>query len=199
MLSKRERILTWATGATIAAFVVNAYIVEPLTEGAKALEERRLALEGEVRAAENLIDTQPRLEERWREMIEAGLTSNAAHAEAQVFSLLREWAEEARLSLSLIKPQRAAESETLTELRFVASCEGNMRAVTRLLFLIESAQAPVRIEKIQLVSRKEGEDDLTLTLHLSTVYRNQSDSDEPNQTANTPTLSQQPVSGEHAS
>jgi len=111
-------------------------------------------------------------------MIAAGLTDNPAEAESQVFSLLRQWAEEARLSLSLIKPQRAPDGDTMTPMRFIATCEGDMRSVARLLWLIESSRAPVRIEKIQIVSRKEGQDDLTLTLHLSTAYRQPREADE---------------------
>jgi len=171
MMSKRERILAIIVAAACTLFVLDGYVIGPLLGSLSAMNDRREQLQAELTAATRLIETHPRLEERWRHMIQAGLWDNPAEAEAQVFTSLREWSELAGLSLASVKPQTAPGDAELAEMRFVASCQGSMRAVARFLWLAESATSPVRIEKLQLASKQEGADDLTLTLHLSTVYR----------------------------
>lgn len=171
MMSKRERILAIVVAVVGALFVLDGYVVGPLLASLSSMNDRRDQLQSELAAATQLIETHPRLEERWGDMIEGGLWDNPAQAEAQVFTSLREWSELAGLSLASIKPQTSPGDDELAEMRFVASCQGSMRAVARFLWLAESATSPVRIEKLQLTSKQEGADDLTLTLHLSTVYR----------------------------
>jgi hypothetical protein len=46
-----------------------------------------------------------------------------------------------------------------------------MYAVSRFLWRVETAKVPIRVKEMQLGSRKEGADDLTLTLRLSTLYQ----------------------------
>jgi len=45
-----------------------------------------------------------------------------------------------------------------------------MQSVGRLIWRIENAQLPIRIEDIQLGSRTEGVDDMSLQLKLSAIY-----------------------------
>ena len=45
-----------------------------------------------------------------------------------------------------------------------------MRAVARFLWEMESADLPLRIHDVQLGSRTEGRDDLSVQLHFSTLY-----------------------------
>jgi hypothetical protein len=47
---------------------------------------------------------------------------------------------------------------------------GNMRAVARFLYLAETTTLPLRIRELQIGSRKEGTDDLSVQLKLSTLY-----------------------------
>jgi len=46
-----------------------------------------------------------------------------------------------------------------------------MNAIARFLWRVETAGIPIRLKELQLGSRKEGTDDLTLQLRLSTLYQ----------------------------
>ena len=58
---------------------------------------------------------------------------------------------------------------------FNASGSCDMAAVSRFLYLLETARMPVKIESIQLGSRKSGQDDLTMQLRFSTIYEAKAD------------------------
>ena len=51
-----------------------------------------------------------------------------------------------------------------------AAGTGSMNAVSRFLWRVETAGIPLRVKEMQLGSRKEGADDLTVQLRLSTIY-----------------------------
>ena len=171
MLSQREKLLTILVAAVIGLLTLDRYVISPLWAGALSLADQRQQLLSQLDQARRLIETQPRLEARWRAMVDAGLTDNPAEAESQFLSALRDWSEQAGLALASIKPERAKVEKDLGELRFVAVGQGKMRAVARFLWLVESAEMPVRINKLQVASRQEGDQTLSMTLHLSTLYR----------------------------
>ena len=103
-------------------------------------------------------------------MTEQGLKANASEAEQQIYHKLRDWASDAKLSLTTVKPDTKTVKGDLGVGSFTASGTGPMAAVSRFLWLIESATIPVRITDLTVGSRKAGTDDLSIQLHLTTLY-----------------------------
>ena len=92
-----------------------------------------------------------------------------AQAESQVLHALRDWSQDSRLTLSSVKPGKVVERGELLEMSFQAAGTGSMSAVSRFLWRIETARLPIRIHQLQLGARKEGSDDLSLQLSLSSL------------------------------
>ena len=84
-------------------------------------------------------------------------------------AVVRDWSQEARLSLSSLRPERMKDKGELQEITFRTSGTGPMSAVTGFLWRLESSPLPIRVMELQLGTRKEGTDDLSLQLRISAL------------------------------
>jgi hypothetical protein len=104
------------------------------------------------------------------EGLEAIVQEMASQAESQVLNSVREWAQDARLSLSSVKPERTEKEKDYYKITFRATASGTMQQVTRFLYSVQTGSVPARITDVSITSRKEGTDDLTLTLGIATIH-----------------------------
>ena len=170
-LSKRERFIIAATVIIVALLVLDRYVVSPLLEccdRAAALKESKLA---DIQRGQDLLARNREIGPKWREMIAGGLKRDPAEAESQILHAVGDWARDAGLKMSSVKPERMPDKRSLQEISFQAAGTGPMNAVARFLWRLETSKVPIRIKELQLGSRKEGTDDLTLQLRLSTLYQ----------------------------
>ncbi|HUT56433.1 MAG TPA: hypothetical protein VNA25_01010 [Phycisphaerae bacterium] len=171
ILSRRERLIMAATLIAGVALVLDRYAVTPLLDARDAAEAQKQGLLDEMDRARGLLAHERRLSPEWRAMTAAGLRRDPTEAESQVLHAVGDWAREAGLRLSSLKPDRVPAKKHLQEINFQATGTGSMNAVARFLWRVETAGIPIRLKELQLGSRKEGTDDLTLQLRLSTIYQ----------------------------
>jgi len=171
ILSKRERFIIAATLIVVAAAVLYLYVLTPLDDSRKALEDRKEGLLNELERARTLLARKREIEPKWKQMTAGGLKSDPTEAESLILHAVQDWAREAGLKLASLKPERLLEKKSLHEISFKATGTGSMNAVTKFLWQLETAKVPVRVKDLQLGTRKEGTDDLTLQLRLSTLYQ----------------------------
>ena len=168
--SKRERIIFAALAAVLGVLVLDWWIVTPLFDRSAEVEARKAVLLSEMANAENLLGRRRVVEPRWRSMLADGMKRDPAEAESQVLHALGEWADDAGLDLVSLKPERSTKETLLPEIDFRASGTGSMAAVSRFLWRLETATIPVKVKALQVGSRKEGQDDLSLQVQISTLY-----------------------------
>ena len=171
ILSKRERLVVAATLIAVAAFLLDRYALTPVLDALAALEARKQNMIGDVARAGDLLERQHQLGPKWREMNAAGLKRDPTEAESQMLHAVQNWSQEAGLRLTSLKPERLPDKRSLQEISFQAAGTGTMNAVSRFLWRIETAKVPIRVKELQVGSRKEGADDLTLQLRFSTLYQ----------------------------
>ncbi|HAU37952.1 MAG TPA: hypothetical protein DCX07_09585 [Phycisphaerales bacterium] len=170
VLTKRERYVLIGTCLAVGALALDRFVVSPLLDRRAEAEAQRTSLTRKLNQARALLERQRLLTPRWQEMLRTGMKSDPAESESQVLHALRNWAEECGITLSLLKPERLTEKSRLPQIAFQASGSGNMNAVARLLWRIQTAGSPLRATEVQISARKEGSDDLSFQLRLSTVY-----------------------------
>jgi hypothetical protein len=170
VLSKRERIIAVVAFAAVAVLVLDHYALSPLLDASARLDEERTAAEAELGKSTTLFHRQDVMAHKWKDMVTGGLKSDPAEAEGQVLHALQGWADQARLSLASVKPERSMQGEELREITVQTSGTGSMDAVSRFLYLIDESQLPLRIKDLQLGARREGTDDLSLQVRVSTLY-----------------------------
>jgi hypothetical protein len=170
-LSKRERFIITAAVIIVALLVLDRYVVSPLLDCCDREAIRKQSVLAEMQRGRDLLARKRDIGPKWREMIASGLKRDPTEAESQILHAVGDWAKEAGLKLSSMKPERLPDKRSLQEISFQAAGTGSMNAVSRFMWRLESSKVPIRVKELQLGSRKEGADDLTLQLRLSTLYQ----------------------------
>ena len=167
--TKRERYIALATLIVVGIMALDRTLLTPYFNRRTQLAAEKRGLLDEMERARGLISRRKELAPQWEAMLKAGLKSDAAAAEGAVLNAVRDWAEESGLTLSSLKPERSTQRGQLREITFQAVCTGTMSGMSRFLWRIEAAVLPVKVNDMQLATRKEGSDDLTLQVRIAAL------------------------------
>ncbi len=168
-LSRRERIIGTLTAAVILVLAGDRFLLMPYLELRDSLEARKRAAVAEIQKSADLLRRAQEIEAQWKKELDAGIQMDAGAAESMTLNALRNWAADSGLSLSSVKPEGTSTIGGMQEISFQAIGEGRMRTVTRFLHLIENAEVPIKATDLQVTTRKEGTDDLTLQVRIAAL------------------------------
>ena len=169
-MSKRERTVATIAGVVIGALVLYEYVINPKLTEIADLEARLGAAQAEQQRALGLMDNSRRAMRQLSEMAGAGLRRTDAAAESELLNGVREWAQDARLTLSGVKRERTERERDFNKITFRANGSGGMAQIGRFLHRLQTAPIPLRVSDVTISSRKPGTDDLAITLSISTIY-----------------------------
>ena len=177
VLSKRERIIFWAALSVMALLLLDKIIITPALAQLDDVSKRKGELELEVHEMDELMLQRKTMSERWRSMLDTGLTDSPSAAESHVFHALEEWSSQCRIDLTSITPQRATAVEGLQEVSFTIAGKGTLETVSEFLWLMEEAEMPVKIMSLILGSTNASGREMTLTLKISVLCRAREEQD----------------------
>lgn len=168
-LSQREKRIVWVVVAVVGLWAGDQYGLTPYMDKRAALAKELDQARATALQNQRLIDLyQPNLK-TLKEMQDNGLTSDPSAMEGRVLHSVDDWARDARLSLQTVKRERMEQDKQYGRIVFNASGTGNMEAVSRFLWNIQTAKIPARVTDAVISSRKDGVDDLQLTVKFSTL------------------------------
>jgi Tfp pilus assembly protein PilO len=167
ILSKRERRIAVITVMAITVLVLDRGLLTPYLRHRTQLTAEKHNLAVKLENAHSLFARREKLSPKWKEILQSGLKPDAASAERTALNALRDWAEESGLTLSSLKPERSNKRGELQEVTLQVICTGPMSDVSKFLWQIEDAALPIKISDLQLSTRKEGTDDLTLQVRVA--------------------------------
>ncbi|MCX5643157.1 MAG: hypothetical protein NTZ17_00485 [Phycisphaerae bacterium] len=168
-LSKRERMIVLMTIVVVGALVGDKFVVTPLWHRLGELQSQRQQSLDKVAKAKNLFAQKQQYERKDKTLQTEDLRSDA-EAESSVAKALDKWSEDARLTLTSVKPDRVASDKNLKEIIFVAAGKGSLDAVAWFLYQVETSALPIKVKYMQLGSTSEAGDSMSLELRLSTLY-----------------------------
>lgn len=171
ILSKREKYIVAAAIIAVAILLLDRLVLTPVWDRKAAMESETQRVLTELDHARLLFERRRQLSARWQEMLNAGLSADPEAAVGLVSRAVYGYSDEAGLSVSSLRPERLAQTGDLQETAFPVSATGPMSAVAGFLWRIENSTLPIRIRELQLGTRKEGTDDLTLQLRISALCR----------------------------
>jgi hypothetical protein len=168
-LSKRERYIAIALLVVGALFALN-YFVRSLYLDPRAQVENDLRdITSKTSDADFLMSRQPKLKKIWQEMQDGGLKVDSSQAESQTLAALLEWAQGAGVNLAALKPERSQTEGQFEVISFSVSGTGSVQQISKLLWALETATIPVRVNDMQMTPRREGTDDLSVRLSVSAL------------------------------
>jgi len=167
-LSQRERIIVLMTILVVGALVGDKLVLTPVWNGLSELKNQRQQSLTQVTKAKNLFAQTQQKEQRIKTVLDSLGTD--AEAESRVAKALDKWSADARLTLTSVKPDRAAGDKGLKEIVFVVAGKGSLDAVSWFLYQVETSELPVKVKYMQLGSTSESGEAMSMELRLSTLY-----------------------------
>jgi hypothetical protein len=169
VLSKRERTIVIVTISAIALLVLDQVALSPLLARLDQLRSDKTMYTDKLAHANQLFLHRKATEARWNQMVADGLKSDAADTEDALDHAVYEWAQSSGLVLKSCTPERTTQRERSEVVLYVVGT-GNMSAVAHFLYAAQTSKLPVQPEDVEIGSRREAADDLTMTLHISGLY-----------------------------
>jgi hypothetical protein len=172
VFTKREQNLGIGVGTLIALGAFWYFLVTPYFDRRAVVAEQQKDTENKLQDAKILFKKQRQLRDVWAKMRAGGLKSDPSEADSQVQHALRDWSQECGLNKLSVKQERNTAERNFIAMSFHLTGSGSQAAVAKLLWDIETAPAPMRVDEVQLSPQKEGVDDLQLQLTLSALCLN---------------------------
>lgn len=169
VFSRRERIIAISLAASLGLLLADQYLMSPYLARRAALAADTEVATARLDHAQSVLSNRKRVQQAWNGLVAQGLKSDPAAAESQALHAMRDFAQRTGVDLQALKPDRAAHVGDFQQIRIQASGSGNTAAVANLLWQIESAQLPLTITEFRANSKKEGIDDLTFNLNVTTI------------------------------
>lgn len=181
-LSPRERKVVFIVGAVVLLFLVDRYAWTPYTEARERLAGELSAAQDRATKARHLLNDDKVNRRTFDQMVADGLKTDPSATESQMLHAIDDWARDARLSLPTVKRERMEQDKQFGRIVFRATGAGNMSSIARFLWDVQTSKLPTRVVDVQISSRqgsKEGSDDLTINVAISTLVRGQVPSTSP--------------------
>jgi hypothetical protein len=169
ILSKREKTIAYVTGTTVGLFLLNYVAVAPLMAHRDDLVTKVQHARSDLSNAQHTVSHGKVMNKRWSQMTQAGLTADTSTAEAQAQNALNAFADDSRLLLTSNKPERTEHVKLFNQIIIRSTATGSLSSIGRFLYRIQTSEIPMKVTDFQITSRKEGTDDLTLSLGVSTI------------------------------
>jgi hypothetical protein len=161
----RQRLLLIIAGIGIGLLILDSVIIEPLGSTWADHAAEIVKLRADVADGHNLLARGPRLLQTWADMQRGALPRDQAQSEHDVISGFEAWSRTSGVELGAVKPvwkHGATDAYSVLELRVDAT--GPLGSLSRFIYELERAPLALRVESIELISRDDSGQRLTLSL-----------------------------------
>jgi hypothetical protein len=170
-LSPRERLIAIGVGAAAALYVGDKYALEPYVQARQQVHAELATTSAKNTEAQRLLKRKKYLEGQERAMFAGGgLKMDQSASQFQVFDAVGDWAKEAGVRLTSRTPQPETRADRTQIIRLQATGSCSTAAAAKLLWRVETAPIPIKIDELSLLSLKPGSDELQLNLTVSTIW-----------------------------
>ena len=169
MLTRREKIIGGLVGAALALLLADWFAIEPYLENRARLDKDLAAAHRKLTEINDLAHERPSVDTAWSKLVAGGLKTDATAGENQAADAIYNWAQQARVHIESCNFERAARSGDFTPIRVIAKGSASSAGIGTLLYLIETAPFPMRVNEVRLAPTKDGTDDLVVNFNVTTV------------------------------
>jgi hypothetical protein len=169
-LSSRERYISVAVLLASGIFAMDRLGFSPYLERRRALVEDMETRNKQMTDAQQLLQRERELRQLLTGM-GGSLKADASAVEGQLLHLLHEWQQQAGVGGASFQRVLALEAHGFTHLKFHISAAGPMPAIAMLVYRVETAPIPLRVDDLHVTPKREGGDELQVQLTVSTLGR----------------------------
>lgn len=169
VLSKRERYIAIGVAAALGLLLLDRFVLTPYVTLRDSIAKEQSRAVDDLANADLLFSHQRQLRKVWARMQEGGLKTDPSQAESQALGALLDWTRWAGVNLAALAPERTVQQDRFRVISFSVKVTGPMAAMSRLLWAMESATIPVRVTELRINPQREGVDDLSMQMSVSTL------------------------------
>lgn len=166
-INNRQKFLIVLAVAGLALLAADRLIFTPLTNAWRDRAKEIARLRGQVADGRALIRREQAIRDRWEQMRTNTLPDNPSLAQEQVLKALVNWSQESGASINAITPQWKNDSEEYKTLVCRVDASGTLWTLSRFLYDIEKGPMALKLESVDLSSRDNNGQQLTLGLQIS--------------------------------
>ncbi len=171
-LKNRQQLLTIVAMGVVVLFAADKLVLTPLLDAWKSRNARVAELRQEIEQGKSLLAREQTIRARWEQLRRATLPSSLPAAEQAFYQAIDRWAQDSRVVVTAQTPQRKRDSEEYVALQCRVDVNGNMGAVSRFLYNIESDPMAIRLESLELGMRDKNGQQLALAVQMSALVLN---------------------------
>ena len=167
-MPKRQRWLILVAGAGVLLLGLDRIVFTPVGEVWRAHADEIQQLKGSVASGRSLIARDAHLRQVWAEIQSGALPRDQAQSEYDLISAFQSWGRTSGCELGSIKPlwkHGATDDYSLLECRLDAT--GTLATLSRFLYELEKSPLALRADSVELVSRDDTGQRLTLSLTIT--------------------------------
>jgi len=164
----RQRLLMILAGAAVLLLVLDSAVLTPLTKGWQSRSAEIAKLQKNVTEGRGMIERATHTQATWAEMQAQALPKEAAKAEQDLISAFDRWSRASNIELGSIKPQwKRGTTARYSQLECRVDATGSLATLTRFLFEVEKSALALRVDSVELTSRDDLGQKLSLGLLVS--------------------------------
>jgi hypothetical protein len=167
--SKRENLLIIGVAAAVGIFALDHFVISPYATAREAIAKERETALKKIVENNRLFHEERDMRRLWSDMSKNGVTDAPPETERKMLHALRQWAQDAGVTNLSLRPERTNREYGFVKVVVHANGSAPQAAAAKLLWSIESATLPIRVDEIQLTPAKEGTDDLQVQLTASVL------------------------------
>lgn len=166
--TQRQRWLLILAGTAVLLLVLDSIVLTPLTKAWQTRSAEIVRLQKSVTEGRGLIERGERLRSVWSEMQAQALPKDAAQAEQDLIASFDRWGRANNVELGSIKPQwKRGTTNSYSQLECRVDATGSLTTLARFLYEVEKSALALRVDSVELTSRDENGQKLTLGLLVS--------------------------------
>jgi hypothetical protein len=164
----RQKLLLLLTIAVAALYVGDKLIYSPLVHLAEARSNEVKKLRLQVKRGKALLAQEQAIRNDWADKRTNMLPDNQSFAQEQVLKAFQDWAQESGVSLNGTVPQwKNGETPDYKTLVCRVDASGTLWMLSRFIYNVEKGPMGLRLESVDLNSRDNTGQQLTLGLQVS--------------------------------
>lgn len=175
VLSKREKYIGIGAITAVLLLGINYFIIDPYESKLDDLNSAQKDANKTLADNKLILYKQDHLKPAWQELLGTGLEGDYSDAQRQTQQALQTWARNATITLNSINSVGAPVQHGVFQIinfnvDFDDNGQPSMRHIANLLWSMESADIPIRIDDLKIQSTREGSDQLSIKLIVSVLY-----------------------------
>src|SRR5262245_35347078 len=163
-VDNRQKVLFIAAIAALALWLGEKLLWQPLTTSWNERTQRIRKLKKSIDDGAILLKREKFIRSDWDHRRTNTLASVTTEAESQVLKACERWSQDSRISITSVKPQLKHNADDYQTLECRVDAFGNLSALTRFLYEVEKDPLAFKVESVEISSRDNEGQQLTLGL-----------------------------------